>query len=400
MKKFSLFLLVLTLCFLLNTTCSINSLGKQAAAVFIQQEGFTQDYFIEWAKDPQNEYIDTLSPEIKQAIASAIEKKFRGVLNFLFVRELVGHTDRVTAVACSKSGNFIATGSRDKTAKLWQRFTGELLATFEDTAEITAVALSDDESLLVTCSTTLKVWDVKTGQVKAKLLLDHLVHSIKISADNRSITIVYKNEHDHEHVWDSITNQFTACYKKTNERYTITIYRNHYIRLSDVITGYMLDSLETKHSYQYNAGSTTQETVVNSYRRPAYTQLYLSDSDRYTMTEYVRGTLELYDKIKDKKCLFKGHTSDIRAVALCPDKNICVSGSNDAQANVWDVTTGKLIVTLEGHTGAIYAVGISSDGRYVITGSVDKTVRIWHIGHLTGQLDFDALIAYLRDLPE
>lgn len=397
MKKFSLFLFVLTFYFLVNAMHDIDSLGKQAAVAFVQQEGLTLEHITEWVKDFQNTYyIDTLRPEIKQALVLAIIKKFGASLDLLFPRVLIGHTDRVTAVAFSKSGNYIVTGSRDKTAKLWHRSTGKLLSTLDDTTEITAVALSDDENFLVTGSTVVKVWCVKTGQLKVVLPSGpQVIHSIKISADNRYVSVVYKNEHDHEEVWDLTTGQCIASCNKTDERYTVTFHVYNNVQVYDTLKGCTANTLTTKRSRKYNSSFTTPESVVVcSHAKSAYSPLYIGDSDRYTNTERMWGKIELFDKTTGKIHMLTGHTDYITTVALCPDKNIMVT-NDDMQAKVWHWLTGQCIV-LAGHTGRVHASAISSNGRHVVTGSDDTTACVWDIGYLTGQLDFDTLVAYLR----
>src|SRR4029453_4246685 len=65
-------------------------------------------------------------------------------------RPLSGHTDRVLAVAFSPDGQLMLTGSRDKTARLWEGASGKAVATFfedagsRNTSYVLAVAFSPD----------------------------------------------------------------------------------------------------------------------------------------------------------------------------------------------------------------------------------------------------------------
>jgi WD40 repeat protein len=72
----------------------------------------------------------------------------------------------------------------------------------------------------------------------------------------------------------------------------------------------------------------------------------------------------------------KGHTSVIRAVAFSPDGARVLTGSNDRTARMWDAATGKTILTLR-HTDGVTAVAFSPDGARVLTGCWDKTARLW-----------------------
>lgn len=50
--------------------------------------------------------------------------------------ELAGHTDSVTAVGFSTTGDYVATGGMDGKVKVWKVATGELLATVDGPDEI------------------------------------------------------------------------------------------------------------------------------------------------------------------------------------------------------------------------------------------------------------------------
>jgi WD40 repeat protein/transcriptional regulator with XRE-family HTH domain len=85
---------------------------------------------------------------------------------------LSGHTDVVEAVAYSPDGRWIATGSRDGTARVWDAATGAGLLTLAGhTTSVVSVAFSPDGTHLATGSLdgTAKLWDVASGQLLQNL---------------------------------------------------------------------------------------------------------------------------------------------------------------------------------------------------------------------------------------
>ncbi|MFM7855820.1 MAG: WD40 repeat domain-containing protein, partial [Flammeovirgaceae bacterium] len=83
-----------------------------------------------------------------------------------------GHELAVLAVAVSPDSNFVATGSRDKTAKLWHLNTGREVRSFlGHQFSVFDLAFSNDGKLLITGNGdgTAKIWDVASGKEVASV---------------------------------------------------------------------------------------------------------------------------------------------------------------------------------------------------------------------------------------
>jgi hypothetical protein len=77
------------------------------------------------------------------------------------LRTLTGHADPVLSVAISPDGQTLASGSGDKTIKVWELSTGKLMRTLTDhAADVWSVTISPDGQTLVSGSwdNTIKVW--------------------------------------------------------------------------------------------------------------------------------------------------------------------------------------------------------------------------------------------------
>jgi predicted NACHT family NTPase len=105
-----------------------------------------------------------------------------------FTGTLSGHTDYVNSVAFSPDGRLLASGSSDKTIKLWDVATGSLVRTLSGhTWSVFSVAFSPDGRLLASGSyREIKLWEVATGS-EVRTLSGHVsdVTSVAFSPDGR-----------------------------------------------------------------------------------------------------------------------------------------------------------------------------------------------------------------------
>lgn len=80
-----------------------------------------------------------------------------------------------------------------------------------------------------------------------------------------------------------------------------------------------------------------------------------------------------------------GHEGSISCVATAPlNSSIVISGSQDCNLIIWDMTTGSDQFTLSGHNANVSQVRLTLDGSTAISASEDNTLQVWD-AKTTGQ---------------
>jgi Tol biopolymer transport system component len=315
-----------------------------------------------------------------------------------------GHSGgRVYCLAFSPDGTTLATGSLDRTVKLWDIPAGrERSVLGDDSGAILSLAFSPDGRMLASAAAdpaaSVAVWDVNTGRLRM-ILRGHAarVQAIAFSPDGR--TLASAGGDGMVKLWDIAGGRERAALKGHKGSILTLAFApdgktlasgsgadDRSIVLWDVATSGPRRTLEGQKSPVMSLAFSPDGRTLAS----AGSQRFVVEGNRRT---FGPGEILLWDVAGGGiKSSLKGHEGLIDSVAFSPDGRTLASGGYDRTAGgviLWDVATGKERARLTARprggrapADRVCAVAFSPDNRWLAAGASDGGVVLWDVRRL------------------
>ncbi|KAG0641848.1 quinon protein alcohol dehydrogenase-like superfamily [Tuber brumale] len=301
------------------------------------------------------------------------------------IRTLVGHDLGVRALMFDDQK--LISGSLDKTLKIWNWRTGECISTLRGHAA-GVICVHFNENLLASGSVdkTIKIWNFADKSRFALKGHTDWVNSVRLDSGSR--TVFSASDDQTVRMWDLDTK---AC---------IRVFEGHVGHVQQVIPLQLLnhqsprggaaatDGEDSSSSSSFSSPPTKPQ-IPPSHHHPThpleeYREVNASDSPNrprarapppeQMITAALDSQVKFWDVATGKctKTLF-GHVEGVWALAA--DSLRVISGAQDRMVKVWDVRTGRCQRTITGHSGPVTCVGLS-DSK-MVTGGEDGEARLY-----------------------
>ncbi|MCA2775178.1 MAG: hypothetical protein IM474_07770 [Microcystis sp. M135S2] len=291
------------------------------------------------------------------------------------IRTLTGHNGIVNSVSFSSDGKTLATGSDDKTIKLWNVQTGKEIRTLSGhNRGVTSVSFSSDGKTLATggWDNTVKLWNVETRK-EIRTLSGHngIVFSVSFSSDGK--TLATGSDDNTIKLWNVETGK---------EIRSLSLFDNSSFRsVSFSIDGNILATGgRWKTTIKLWNIETGQEIrTLTGHNGGVYSVSFSSDG-KTLATGSDDKTIKLWNVQTGKEIrTLSGHNRGVTSVSFSSNGKTLATGGWDNTVKLWNVETRKEIRTLSGHNGGVYSVSFSSDGKTLASDSSDNTIKLWNV---------------------
>jgi len=315
-----------------------------------------------------------------------------------------GHYATVKCVAFSPDGRFAATGSDDKTIKLWETEYGrEIRSYLGNKGSVWNLEFSPDGKFLASIdgSYNLSLWEVETSKrIRLIEIPDDDILSVAFSPDGKYL--VTGSENNHAIAWDigngSEIRRFNPEINDIPMELKFKYPTAKSVEFSPdgkrLLTG---SNDYTSFIFDFNTGKQIKKFKIyeGSCATCPISASFSPDGSKVVFGNY--DLIFVYDSETGRVLqTLEGESGDYGPALFSKDGKY-ISALNYNDGYIWDAQTGKILTHLAEDSHDLTDIRISPDNSYVITTSEKRVAKLWKIP--SGR-QFMTLRGYLNDIDE
>jgi len=306
------------------------------------------------------------------------------------------HSDNVFSLAWSPDGKYIASGSRDKTVRIWDVATGEDYYIYRGHNKcVLSVAWSPGDGAYIASGDTagiVQVWEAFTG---SSIVSYHghtrFVRSVSWSLNGQYIASGGDYGDSTVQVWQAFTGDRIYIHDRQYRIFSVAWAPGlpaSSCGLANRIASSSFDG--SVQVWQVPHANSIEHNLFSYHAHvgPVYALAWSPDGAQIVSGGH-DAILRIWNVAGDGSLgitgsaarTYSGHTRPIKAVVWSLEGNHIASGGDDATAQIWEAATGTHVTTYGGHTSWVRALAWSPNDNYIVSAS-GNSVHIWPIGIL------------------
>jgi eukaryotic-like serine/threonine-protein kinase len=302
-----------------------------------------------------------------------------------FGRVISGHSGVITSVAFSPDGKLFASGSVDRTVRVWDLNNSNVPPlVFAHTDDVNAVAFSPDGTLLAASSegSTIRIWNLREPTAPPRTGYSQgNIYSVAFSPDGSLLAIGTSSGVS---IWAVPNLASTSFMLESNARITSIAFSPDGSRLAT-------SGSRGVRIWDFRNPGTAPLMQLD--RDSNFISVAFSSDDMHVAARHFSGEVRVWDlRVPDSSGRIFAESSApplssprvvvrTNSVGFSPDGKHVASSGDDGIIRVWDLRQSGTIpvLSLRGHRGIASAVAFSSDGARLASGGYDYLVHIWSL---------------------
>jgi len=308
------------------------------------------------------------------------------------IKTLKGHKNDVRSAAFTPNGKYLLSGSFDKTIRMWDGRTGKFIKVLaSQNTNVNSLSISSDGTKVLTGAGSGKTNDVFSIPSGKKITTftkhDNVVIATDISPDGKIAATGGGNDQE-IYLWDLTTGKVKQkMVGKGGSIWSVGFAKDG----RSIAWGKKWGSRNLfahgflKQSFQIKSDHRTYELSKGSEIRSEGGFIKGIESvgswSIKTKTGKIHKTIEILKNGRVVHEITRGSTdgNHHRSLTLTPDGQKIISGGGNGVLTSYNPQTGKKINSFIGHTYDVLGVAASPDSRFLVSGSADQTVKLWEI---------------------
>ncbi len=291
------------------------------------------------------------------------------VLPAVLANTLNGHQDWVQSIAFSADGKWLASGSLDKTIKLWVTASGALLGTLRQSAAVNAVAISSNNTWIASGGDdgTVRLWEARTGKLLGALSgAEYAVYAVAFSPNAKLVAAAGKDRT--VFVWDV---------ESGKRVYTLEGHTGEIYVLGFSPDGKFLASAGADKTLRIWNLTNGQESFNHPGHKDKILSLAYSPDGKWLATGDAGQAIRIWDAVTAEHVRTLTDNPTVLSLAFSPDSRWLAAGLAGKTIQLFEATSGNSVQALTGHQDHVQSVAFSPDGKWFASAGRDKSIKLW-----------------------
>jgi WD40 repeat protein len=309
------------------------------------------------------------------------------------------HSFDTHTIALSHDGHLLATEHGDHEVRLWNLDNDDLPKVVsvlnKHKSEITAMTFSPDDEWLITGTAYSKVylWNLKSlHSTKSPIVLNghhNKISGIEVSSNGRWLITSSEGSIVETSLLWNLTNlepspkSIAVGGSNAICAFALNLNKHWLITRSNPSIGIFAD--RTVRLWDLSAPNKSLKPIVLSHSSKVMAAATSKDG-RWFVTGTDDGNVYLWDlTIQDPaktRLILQGHKYSVTSVRISPDNKWIATAGREQDVRLWhlnDADPSIRSLVLRGHEDWVNSIEISSDGKWLVTAGNDKTARLWDL---------------------